>query len=183
MWGGLWRFVLPVTISRLVKTILQAYLHLAQSPWSSMPSFLPGIPVCLSCSESKAFTGDLSACQEILISLVTVAWQGNVHFGWMRRNWMSIRTRLKSSTGFVSWIIFICHIHHSICEEKSRRQADPHCAAARIVKPIPCRKPQMSPLYTMHYCAFTASLMWFPSWFSLLSFLFIYFFFQVIRER
>lgn len=44
-----------LNISRLDKAILQAYLHLAQSPWSSMPSFLPGIPICLSCSDSKAF--------------------------------------------------------------------------------------------------------------------------------
>lgn len=78
---------------------------------------------------------------------------------------MSTRTRLKSGIRFVSWIIFACHIHHNICDKKSRRQADPHCAAARIVKSIPCRKPQMSPLYTMHYCVFTASVMCFLSCF------------------
>lgn len=164
-----------LNISRLVKTMLQAYLHLAQILRSSMPSFLPGIPICLSCSDSKAFTGDLTTCQEILISSVTVACQGNVLFGWLRRNRMSIRTRLKSGARFVSWIMFACHIHHNICEKKNRRQGDPHHAAARIVKSIPCRKPQMSPLYTMHYCVFTASLMWFPSGFFLLSFHFIFF--------
>ena len=29
-----------------------------------MPLFLPGIPTCLCRSDSNAFTGDLTACQE-----------------------------------------------------------------------------------------------------------------------
>jgi len=36
-----------------------------------MQSFLPGIPTCLCCSDSEAFTGNLTTCQETLTCLLS----------------------------------------------------------------------------------------------------------------
>jgi len=79
---------------------------------------------------------------------------------------MSIRTRLECDARFVSWIVFTCHIPHSICERESGDRVT--CTMQLQELESPCRKPQLSPRYKIRYCVFTAPVLWFPGWFPLL---------------
>lgn len=129
-----------------------------------MPSFLPGIPTCLGCSNSKTLTGDLTACQEILTYLLSSCSLSVECAFWLpEEEIMSVRTRLESDARFESQIGFACYIHHNICEIKKGRLGDTHSAAAGISKSLPCRKFQLSLSHKIHCCVFTTSVVWFPS--------------------
>lgn len=65
-----WPVEVCTTSDLNISRLAEANLHLAQRLWSSwgffMPSFLPGILNCLCWSDSKEFTGNLTACEETL---------------------------------------------------------------------------------------------------------------------
>lgn len=101
--------------------------------WNHYGTLLRGIPTCF--LSKASFTGDLTACQEVLTYLLSGFCMSVECAFWLPEEEVtSLRTRFQSDTRFDSWTVFARYNYHNIC--RGRRVT--RCAAAGIRKSLPC---------------------------------------------